>query len=121
MQTRQTDRDENFVSETRFLFDLGQREFLDALREVSLIDDADARKLRYLLDSDQTDLSVMQLMLNLGMVSESDLLNFFSASLGLRILESLRGAARSARSCAPSPAGFPGSSSTSRSRRCAQY
>ena len=70
-----------------FLFDLDPAEFLHALRDNDLITAGEAGKLEYLLESGQTGMSVMQLILNLGITSESELLNYFSASLGLHILD----------------------------------
>ncbi len=73
--------------DNNFLFGLDPQQFIQALNQSDIIGNAEARKLVYLLQSGQTELSVVQLVLNLGMSSETELLNYFSASLGLRILD----------------------------------
>jgi general secretion pathway protein E len=72
---------------TSFLFDLDERQFIQALNQSGILDDAAARKLVNLIQSGQTSQSLMQVILNLGITAESELLNFFSANLGLRLLE----------------------------------
>ena len=73
-------------AEKIFLFEEDEGHFIQALREHAILTSADASKLNLILKSGQTELSVMQLILNLGMASEADLLDHLSKSLGLRIL-----------------------------------
>ena len=73
-------------NEKKFLFEEDEAHFIHSLGKNSIISEADVRKLIVILNSGQTGLSVMQLILNLGMASETDLLNYLSESLRLRIL-----------------------------------
>jgi hypothetical protein len=73
-------------AEKIFLFEEDEGHFIQALREHATLTSADASKLNLILKSGQTEFSVMQLILNLGMASEADLLEHLSKSLGLRII-----------------------------------
>ncbi len=88
MQLQEIDGPRAAERDTNFLFDLDELQFIQSLSQSALIGEAESRKLKYILESGQTELSVVQLILNLGMASETDLLNYFSVSLGLRILDS---------------------------------
>jgi len=68
------------------LFEEDEKHFVQTLRKKGILTPADAKKLNFILDSGQTDQSVVQLILNLGMASETDLLGYLSESLQLRII-----------------------------------
>lgn len=72
--------------EKKFLFEEDESHFINSLRNKSILSDNDVKKLTLILKSGQTEFSVMQLILNLGMASETDLLGYLSKSLRLRIL-----------------------------------
>ena len=72
--------------EKKFLFEEDEQHFTHSLKENSILNGSDVKKLNLILNSGQTELSVVQLILNLGMASETDLLNYLSTSLRLRIL-----------------------------------
>ena len=69
-----------------FLFEEDEQHFIQSLCQRSILTSADVNKLKLILRSGQTELSVIQLILNLGMASETDLLDYLSNSLHLRIL-----------------------------------
>lgn len=73
--------------EKMYLFDEDEQHLIQSLCDSAILSAADANKLYLILKSGHTELSVIQLILNLGMASETDLLNYLSNSLGLRILE----------------------------------
>ncbi len=73
-------------AEKTFLFEEDEQHFIQSLQGRSILTNADVNKLNLILRSGQTELSVIQLILNLGMASETDLLDYLSNSLGLRIL-----------------------------------
>lgn len=81
-------RSENRMGEAEktFLFEEDEQHFIQSLQASSILTSADANKLKLILRSGQTELSVIQLLLSLGMASETDLLGYLSGSLGLRIL-----------------------------------
>ncbi len=68
------------------LFEEDEKHFVQTLRKKGILTPADAKKLNFILDSGQTDQSVVQLILNLGMASETDLLGYLSESLQLKII-----------------------------------
>lgn len=74
--------------EKRFLFEETEIQFLSALHKAEILNAGEVKKLSLLLNSDETGFSVFQLILNLGMASETELLNFLSQRLRLRILGS---------------------------------
>jgi general secretion pathway protein E len=69
-----------------FLFEEDEQHFIQSLQKNSVLTGADVNKLNLILQSGQTELTVIQLILNLGMASETNLLDYLSQSLGLRIL-----------------------------------
>ena len=69
-----------------FLFEEDEPHFIRSLRQHSILSAADVTKLSLILQSGQTGLSVIQLILNLGMASETDLLSYLADDIGLRIL-----------------------------------
>ncbi len=73
-------------AEKTYLFEEDEQHFIQSLHQQSILTKADVSKLNLILQSGQTELSVIQLILNLGMASEADLLEYLSKSLGLRIL-----------------------------------
>ncbi len=74
-------------AEKKFLFEQDSEQFIQSLQNCDILRESDARKLKLILSSGQTDLSIVQLILNLGMASETDLLNYLSKDLGLRIID----------------------------------
>jgi len=72
--------------EKKFLFEEDAKQFIQSLKDSNILKGSDVKKLDLILNSGQTELSIVQLILNLGMASETDLLNYISDSLGLRIL-----------------------------------
>jgi len=70
-----------------YLFAENEDEFLDSLLNKSILEKSQIKKIKLILKSGETELTVMQLILNLGMVSESDLLKHLAERKGLRILE----------------------------------
>ncbi len=73
--------------EKKFLFEQDAKHFIQSLKDSNLLKGSDVKKLSLILSSGQTELSIVQLILNLGMASETDLLNYLSKDLGLRIIE----------------------------------
>ncbi len=71
----------------KFLFEESEEGFIQSLMEKGVLNGNDAKKLNFILNSGQTELSVFHLILNLGLASETDLLGYLSNSLNLRILE----------------------------------
>ncbi|MCP4430873.1 MAG: type II/IV secretion system protein [Gammaproteobacteria bacterium] len=69
------------------LFDEDEEHFVEELCEKGIVTQADARKLKVLISSGQTQQSVIQLIMNLGMASERDLLSHLSSSLNLKIID----------------------------------
>ena len=72
---------------SQFLFSQNEKELIQALVECKLLNSNAAQKLNLILDSEKADQTVMQLVLDLGLASEADLLQYFAQSQGLRILE----------------------------------
>ena len=71
----------------KFLFEEDAKHFIQSLKDRNILKGSDVKKLNLILNSGQTELSIVQLILNLGMASETDLLNYVSEKLGLRILD----------------------------------
>ena len=70
------------------LFPDDQLQFIQALYEKSILSASDFKKIEMLLQSGKTDLSVVQLILSLGLISESELLQHISVTGRMRILQS---------------------------------
>ncbi len=68
------------------VFSAGTETVLEELAADGLLTAQEATKARLLLESEHTDLTVMQLLLKLGLLSESDLLGFLADRMGLKIL-----------------------------------
>jgi len=68
------------------VFSAGAEEVLDELVGDGLLTSQESVKVSMLLASDHTDLTLMQLILKLGLLSERDLLEFLSKRMGLKIL-----------------------------------
>jgi len=68
------------------LFDCGSDQLLDRLEQAGQLTRAELSKVRLLLQSEHTDMTVMQLLLKLGLLSESELLHFLSREMRLKIL-----------------------------------
>lgn len=73
--------------EQGFLFSDDENHLIHSLFEKSLISAKDAKKLEMLLVSGKTDMSVIQLIMNLGLISEADLLDHLSSLGRMRILQ----------------------------------
>ncbi len=69
-----------------FLFPDDEYQFIQSLNEHSILSGGELKKIEMLLKSGKTDLSVVQLILNLGLISESDLLRHLSMMGRMRIL-----------------------------------
>ncbi len=70
-----------------FLFPDDELQFVQSLHAKSILSKGDLKKIEMLLKSGKTDLSVVQLVLSLGLISESDLLNHLSSLGRMRILQ----------------------------------
>ncbi len=73
--------------ENKYLFSEKEEDFIKSLSNKDILKTSDIQKLNVILKSGQTDLSVIQLILNLGLASEVDMLNYISQANGLRILD----------------------------------
>lgn len=69
------------------LFPDDEFQFIQALYEKSILSASEFKKIELLLQSSKTDLSVVQLILSLGLISESDLLHHISECGHIRILQ----------------------------------
>ncbi len=76
----------NSTAEPALLFDEDDQ-FLKSLHEQSVLSAVDVKKIQLLQKSGKTDLSLVQLIMNLGLLSESDLLAHLSRLCHMRILE----------------------------------
>ncbi len=70
------------------IFSESEEEFIHSLYKNNLLKKEDVKKLKVIVDSGKTELSSFQLILNLGMLSELDMLNHVSKVNHLRILSS---------------------------------
>ena len=73
--------------ENKYLFSENEIDFIESLNKKNILKTSDVQKLNVILRSGKTDLSVIQLILNLGLASETDMLSYISQSNGLRILD----------------------------------
>lgn len=69
------------------LFPDNELQFIQSLYEKSIMSGSELKKIELLLKSDKTDLSVVQLILSLGLISETDLLQHLSETGRMRILK----------------------------------
>lgn len=69
-----------------FLFSQNEKGLIQALVENSILSQNAAQKLALIIDSGKADQTVLQLILDLGLASENEILQFLSRNQGLRIL-----------------------------------
>ena len=68
------------------VFSADAQAVLQCMGEEGLLSSQEAAKLRMLLESGQTDLTIMQLVLKMGMLSERDFLEFLGRRMDLKLL-----------------------------------